>query len=163
MISAGHDMNAEFQTDSRKYKYPILAVAFEERWDAVSLLMDSGASTNVTCENETILGALARATNTEDWWLFKKVLDEGGLEVIEYSSTRRNDPFSRHESVLISVARHPLDAGEMMGLLVQKGADVNDSTYFARSEEDTKRKSRESAKFGSPALQHGQIKATKRL
>jgi ankyrin repeat protein len=148
LIINGHDMNAKGQTGFGEYDYPIIAAASREHWAIVDLLIDAGASLNITSWKGHLLSALAQACSPEIWWLFKKVLGKGGSQLLRQSAKR----LSSDISVLGSLAMHPLDAWEMVELF-NNGADANDWCDYDFTENEMKGKIREPVLYGAPPLQ----------
>jgi ankyrin repeat protein len=162
LIVNGYDVNAKAQIDFGKYDYPIIVAASGKHWTTVDLLIDAGASLNVTSRQGDVLSALARACTPEIWWLIKKVLDKGGWQLLQESTTAfRYDSKITQMSVLSTLALHPLDASEMVELFIKSGADVND--WLDSGVIENLMKVKESAQYSSPPLQRAAFQGNNRV
>jgi ankyrin repeat protein len=160
LIVNGYDVNAKAQIDFGKYDYPIIVAASGKHWPTVDLLIDAGASLNVTSEKGDILSALARACTPEIWWLIKKVLDKGGWQLLQESTTAsRENPKITRISVLGTLAFHPLDASEMVELFINSGADVNDWLDYGLTEKGRPERVRQ----GGPPLQRAAFQGNNKV
>jgi ankyrin repeat protein len=159
LIANGHDMNAKAQTEFGEYDYPIIVAASEKHWATVDLLIDAGASLHVFSREGSFLTGLAQGCGPEIWWLFKKVLDRGGSQLLQESATWRS--YTDEISVLEALALHPLDAWEMVELFIRNGADANDWLDYELMENLMKGK--ELAQYGSPPLQRAAFQGNNRV
>jgi ankyrin repeat protein len=162
LIVNGYDVNVKAQIDFGKYDYPIIAAASGKHWATVDSLIDAGASLNVTSRKGDVLSALARACTPEIWWLIKKVLDKGGWQLLQESTTAlRHDLRITQMSILSTLALHPLDASEMVELFIKSGADVND--WLDSGVIEKLKKKKDHGQYSSPPLQRAAFQGNNRV
>ena len=158
LVRAGYDMDARSGGSNAEHRYPILASAFNQHWDVVEALVESGASIHVYNDG-TLLNALAETLTAATWGLFTRVLDQGGLQLLN-KSKRRADSSSWCNDVLDALALLPSDSWEMVELLIREGAGVNSSTKFRQTEIET---DREPVSAGGPPLQLAAFQGNKKV
>jgi ankyrin repeat protein len=124
LVEKGHDMNVKFSSSGGAKKFPILAAASRRHWDIVGLMVDSGASLDVSSnDGETLLSYIAKSSDPQLWPLFNKVLEKGGIVESPHVNLHQN-------SLLGTLALDPSDSWDKMELLIRNGADVDEVRRF---------------------------------